>query len=202
MSTSRNLAIAGGLAAALIVSACSDRRADTGSPTAPLLVRDAQGALVMGACTTIGDLNALAQILFASDGPNVNSVLGKLDNMAKKVADGDVTGAQDQANNIVRFVRDKAEQGVLSGTSAQVTSFISGVLCFAGLSPDTFLILPSDTAQIRIAADGLSGIKLSAGPVGVPTLLTFTTLDPNGPSPLITLLDQYPAYVDLTISSP
>lgn len=202
MSFARKLAVSAAFTAAVVLGACTDRRADSGVPTAPTLTRDAQGALVMGACTTIGDLNALAQILFASSGPNVNSVLGKLDNLAKKVADGDVTSAQDQANNIVRFVQDKAAQGSLSGTSAQITAFISGVLCFAGLSPDTFLILPSDTAQIRIAADGLSGIKLAAGPVGVPTLLSFTTLDPNGPSPLTTLLDQYPAYVDLTISSP
>lgn len=76
MSTARNLAVAGGIAATLLISACSDRRSDTGLPTAPKLVRDGQGAIVMGTCTTINDLNSLATVLFGSGGPNVSSVLG------------------------------------------------------------------------------------------------------------------------------
>jgi hypothetical protein len=188
-------------AAVVVMAACADRRT---SPTSPNEVQALPRAMagVMGTCTTIGQLNTLAQAIFSGSGPNVNSVLGKLDNLRKKVEANNVADAQAQAQNIVSFVQMKASEGQLGGTQAQITQFISGVLCFAGLSPNTFLILPSDAAQTRIADDGLSGIQLPANPVGVPTLLTMTTLDPNGPSPLITLLDQYPAYVDFTTSSP
>lgn len=144
-------------------------------------------------------LEQLAVDIFGAGSPNVNSVLGKLDNLAKKVAAGDVTGAQEQAQNIVRFVRDKADG--LVGTQEQVTQFISGVLCFAGLSPDTFLILPTDAPQVRVAEDGNSGVSLQANTVNVPTLLTLAPID-SGPSPLVTLLDQYPSYVNVTASSP
>jgi hypothetical protein len=202
MSYARKVALAAVAVTALTLTACVDKRPDSGMPTAPKLVKDAQGNVVMGTCTTITSLNSLAQILFAPSAPNVNSVLGKLDNLRKQVAAGNVTDAQAQAMNIVDFVKAKATQGMLAGTKAQIDAFIAGTLCFAGLPTDTHLIMPSDTAQTIVATDGLSGIKLPASPVGTPTLLTITTLNPNGPSPLITKLDQYPAYVDFTVSSP
>lgn len=154
----------------------------------------------MGTCTTLAALEQLAVDIFGAGSPNVNSVRGKLRNLAKKVELGDVQDAQDQAQNIVRFVRDKAAG--LVGTQEQVALFISGVLCFAGLLPDTFLILPADSPQIRVADDGKSGVALQGNTVNVPTLLTLTAIDPAGPSPLNTLLDQYPSYVNVTVSSP
>ena len=197
MNTVRKVALAAVLSAATI-TACSDSSRIIG-PTSPAF----PGAQlnVMGTCTTIDALKALAAPLFGAGSPNVNSVLGKLDNLRKKVEAGDLANAQEQANNIVRFVRDKAAQGQLLGTQAQVTEFISGVLCYAGLSPNTFLILPSDAPQVRVSNEGTSGISLDGNTVTQPTLLTLTTLDPSGPSPLITLLDQYPSYVSITASS-
>lgn len=154
-------------------------------------------------CTaSFSELTTLANAVFGSGSPNVNSVLGKLDNLRKKVESGDTVGAHAQANNIVSFVRDKAAEGQLAGSREVIDQFIAGVLCYAGLPPDSYLILPSDEPQIRIAADGLSGVSLPGSPVGVPTLLSFTTLDPEGPSPLDTKLDQYPTYVNITVSSP
>lgn len=194
-----NLRTVVAVASAVVVGACTDTRPDR-IPTAPNLVPGARSS-TLGACTTVENLNALASDVFGAGSPNVNSVLGKIDNMAKKVAAGDTAGAQNQANNIVSFVQEKAAQGTLPGTQAQITAFISGVLCYAGLSPDTFLILPTDDPQIRTSSDGLSGVSLLGNTVAVPTLLSLTVLDPAEGSPLDTKLDQYPSYVSITSSS-
>ncbi len=198
MVATKKIALAAVIVAA-IITACSDSGRIAG-PNRSQAIRGAK-LNVMGACTTMDNLVGLVTPLFGAGTPNINSVLGKLDNLEKKVVAGDLAGAQAQANNIVRYVRDKAAQGQLLGTQAQVTAFISGVLCYAGLSPDTFLILPSDAPQVRTSGEGTSGVSLEGNTVNEPTLLTLTTLDPNGPSPLITLLDQYPSYVSITTSS-
>lgn len=200
MRNTKSLTLAAAAALALAVAACTDR-SDNGMATSPNLRRGAVGNVTLGACTTIAQLNALASSVFGAGSPNVSSVLGKLDNLRKKVDAGDVQGAQDQANNIVTFVQQKAAQGTLPGTQAQVTAFISGVLCFAGLSPDTFLILPTDDAQVRLASSGQSGVSLADHTVTVPTLLTITALPDTGTSPLDTKLDQYPTYISIQTSS-
>jgi hypothetical protein len=190
----------GSVVVAAVLAGCSDGGPGSLAPTTPRF-KPAGALTEMGACISMAELEALAHQVFGSGSPNVNSVLGKLDNLRKKVAAGDVAGAQEQATNIVNFVRDKAAEGRLPGTQQQITQFISGVLCYAGLSPDTYLILPSDEPQVRIASDDASGVALEGNTVDVPTLLTITTLDPNGPSPLDTKLDQYPTYVAITVTS-
>src|SRR6185437_4637909 len=116
--------------------------------------------------------------------------LGKLSNMNKLLQQGKLSSAQSEAQNIVAFVQQKAAQGTLPGSHDQIEAFISGVLCYAGLSPDTFLILPTENA----------GLSLQANTVTVPTLVTITVLPPTTP-PLDTKLDQYPGFIEVTQSS-
>lgn len=199
MRTIRKLVLSCILPAA-VLAACYDAGDRTVGPNTPRQ-RTGGANATAGCSATISELNTLAHAVFGEGSPSVNSVLGKLDNLRKKVENGDIVGAQDQANNIVRFVRDKAEEGQLAGSREVIDQFIAKVLCYAGLPPNTFLILPSDAPQVKTADDGASGISLEANTVTVPTLLTFSPLDPNGPSPLDTKLDQYPAYVNITVSS-
>jgi uncharacterized protein with FMN-binding domain len=201
MKNARKIAFAASLTAIAVLVACSDRRPDKGSPTAPMLFPGARAG-VMGTCTTLANLQALAGQVFGSGSPNVNSVLGKLGNLDKAVQSGDTAQAHAQANNIVDFVKTKAGDGRLPGTPAQIHAFLGGVMCYAGLAPDIFLIQPSDQSQIIKSDIGTSGVRLPPNPVGVPTLLTITTLPSTGPSPLITKLDQYPTYIDIKVSSP
>jgi hypothetical protein len=200
MTNARKFAFATILTAAAVLGACRDERPDKGVPTAPKLVSGAS-ANALGGCTTPFKLDSLASLVFGSGSPNVNSVVGKIDNLRKKVEAGNLVDAQAQANNIVDFVKAKAADGRLAGTQAQIAAFISGVLCYGGLSPDTFLIQPTDQPQIIASTEGTSGVSLQGNTVAVPTLLTLTTLSPTGPSPLITKLDQYPSYVSITTSS-
>ncbi|HYV98430.1 MAG TPA: hypothetical protein VE967_13295 [Gemmatimonadaceae bacterium] len=186
------------VAVAAVVAACSDHP-DAGMGTGTRL-RGHHGAITMGTCTTISALNALAVQVFGAGSPNVNAVLGKLDNLKKKVQQGDAAGAAAQANNIVTFVRDKAAQGGLAGTEAQIAAFISGTLCYAGVSPDTFLILPTDDPQDHTSSDGESGIHLDGNTVTEPTLLTIESLDDTA-DVLDTPLDKYPHNINIHVSS-
>ena len=197
----RSAASLAALSLLAFASACRDGKQSL-LPTDPAAIGGASRALTPGTCTTLSQLNALTRIVFASGGPNANSVLGKLDNLDKLLTSGKLAEAQAQARNIVSFIEKKAADGSLAGTHTQVQGLISGILCYAGLPTDSFLIYPTDQPQIIISPTGQGGVSLQANTVGTPSLLTITVLDPNAPSPLITKLDKYPANIELTISSP
>lgn len=181
---------------AFLAVACGDARGPTGlvAPGTP------SRANAPGTCTTLSNLTSLVRTVFGGGSPNVNSALGKLENLDKLLQRGKIADAQAQANNLVAFIQQKAAG--LPGTHAQVQALISGILCYAGLLPNTFLIFPTDQPQVITDPTGAAGVSLQGSTVGTPTLLTITLLAPNGPSPLITKLDKYPGYVELTISSP
>ncbi|MDQ2665860.1 MAG: hypothetical protein M3Z05_07600 [Gemmatimonadota bacterium] len=182
---------------ALFVLGCSDSKMSP--PTGPSVAGAARSS-TPGTCTTLANLTALANTVFGNGSPNVHSVLGKLNNLDKQLKKGHIVEAQDQARNIVEFVQAAATAGRLHATPPHVQAFISGVLCYAGLLSDTFLIYPSDQPQVIIDATGQGGISFPANPVSVPTLITLQLLDP-GTSPLVTKLDKYPAYLEITSTS-
>jgi len=184
--------------AALLASCGQDSRRD---PTSPLAPNGRRANTIAGTCTSFSNLVSLVNTVFGAGSPNANSALGKLNNLQSQLQHGDTAGAQAQAQNIVAFIQTKAQQGGLPGTQAQINALISGVLCFAGLSSgDTFLIFPSDQAQILKHNSGQAGISLQANTVTVPTLVTITFL-PSSSSPLQTKLDQYPGFIEITSSS-
>jgi hypothetical protein len=187
--------------AVLLVSCGEDSRRLTGPPSRPVVPDSRRSDITPGTCTTLSNLTSLVNAVFGAGSPNANSALGKLSNLDKQLQQGNLAGAQDQAQNIVLFVETKAAQGGLPGTRAQIQALISGVLCYAGLSPDEFLILPSDDAQVVKTSNGHAGLSLQPNTVDVPTLVTITFL-PNDTPPLITKLDQYPGFIVLTQSSP
>ncbi len=197
----RKLTGAAALIASIIVAGCTGTTSDSGGVTGPRHPSAHADVATMGTCSTFSGLVALAKQAFGAGSPNVQSVIGKLDNLDKSVQAGDTASAHAQAQNIVSFVQLKASQGTLPGTPAQIDAFIGGVLCYAGLSPNTFLIQPTDQAQVLTTNTGKSGVSLQAHTVTVPTLLTIDELDPNGPSGLDTKLDQYPTYISITTSS-
>ncbi|MDE3127317.1 MAG: hypothetical protein KGL38_04880 [Gemmatimonadota bacterium] len=197
---SRKLAAAALLALAALAG-CTDRAPTATSPIGGPHIAKSTTSGTLGACTTLTGLINLANEVFGAGSPNVQSVIGKLDNLDHFVQIGDTADAQSQAQNIVGFVQQKAAQGTLPGTSQQIDTFIGSVLCYAGLSPNTYLIQPTDNAQVLTSNTGNSGVSLQAHTVSVPTLLTITEQDPNGPSGLVTKLDQYPTFIAITVSS-
>jgi hypothetical protein len=189
------------LAAAALLVSCSDDSGRRSGLTNPLGPQARTSDIVPGTCTTYGNLTSLVNAVFGAGSPNANSALGKLNNLNKQLQSNNLAGAQSQAQNIVQFVLQKAQSGTLPGTHDQVEALLGGVLCFAGLSPDTFLIFPSDQPQILKSNNGQAGLSLQGNTVNTPTLITITFL-PNNAPPLITKLDQYPGFIELTQSSP
>lgn len=195
----RNASFLALLAAAAFVVSCSNDAGRGTSPTAPGQPRFSTTAAACGA--TLSSLTAMVNTVFGAGSPNASSALGKLDNLDKQLQKGNLSGAKDQALNIVAFIQLKAQQGGLPGTHAQIQMLISSVLCYAGLSPDTFLIYPSDAAQVITHSGGKSGISFQGNTVNEPTLITIEVLPETTP-PLITKLDQYPGFIKVTQSSP
>jgi hypothetical protein len=184
--------------AAFVFISC-DRGNDTGltnpvRPTGPNL------ALVPGQCVAINSLGAQIQTVFGPGSPNASSANGKLENIAKQLNKGNLATAQDHARDLVDFILKKVAQGGLPGTPAQVQTLVNGILCYAGIAEDSFVIYPSDQPKILLSTSGQAGVSLQANTVNVPTVVTITVL-PSTVSPLITKLDQYPGYVALTQTS-
>ena len=85
------LSIAALLVIAAVVVSCTDRPAPTEAATA----MGRRGTASATACLTLGQLTTLATTVFGAPGmPNVNSALGKLDNIDKKLKKGDVAKAR------------------------------------------------------------------------------------------------------------
>ncbi len=183
--------------AALIVSAGCNGSAPTGGSTStPTEVNG------LGSCTTLFKLTGLAWNVYGGSSAGVKPLLAKLDTLKGYVQQGDSAGAQAVAHGIVTFVQQQAMQTALAGTSADINTFIGAVLCYAGLSQNTYLVQPSADTQVVMTSSGGSGVLLAPGAVDVPTVLTITENDPNGPSGLDTKLDQYPTFITITSSSP
>ena len=183
--------IVGLLFLAAIVVSCTDRPAPTEATRA---VGRRAG---LTACLSLGAITNLINTVFGAGGPNANSALAKLNTVASKLASGDTAGARAHARTLISFIEQKAS--VLADPS-QVQALIDAIECFAGITSDSFLIFPTDQPQVLVTGDGQAGLKLSAYPVSEPTLITLTMLD-TAASPLITILDQYPGYVEVTQQS-
>lgn len=203
--TRRTVRFAFAVMVGLFSAACAEM------PSSPAAVdpagispRMAPRAIVPGTCTNLASLLSQAAIVFGPGSPNYNSVRGKLENLAKHVADGNVVEGQARAHDIVNFVLAKAAGGGLFGTNAQIAAFASAVYCFSGLDititdpNNTELIFPGDSEQTVYNADLTVGIKFDAFPVSQPTLITFNKITetyPPGRGPLDTKLDQYPGFI-------
>lgn len=195
----RSAAFFAAFGALAFASACRDSKQL--SPTAPAGIGSGK-VITTGTCTTLSGLTTLVGTVFGSGSPNANSALGKLDNIDKQLQSGNITDAQAKANTLVSFIQQKAADGGLVGTRAEVQALINGILCYVGLTSNVFLIYPADLPQIILHPSGLAGVSLQANPVGTPSLLTIVLLPSTAASPLVTKLDKYPENIELTISSP
>ncbi|MGH7669331.1 MAG: hypothetical protein ACRENQ_07530, partial [Gemmatimonadaceae bacterium] len=196
----RKLTGAAALFALLIATACAGPDADSGRIAGPN--QPSANIATGGACTNLAGLLRLGHQAFDGGSPGILLVFAKLLILNRFETVGNTANAQATAQQIVTFVQSQASKEKLNGTPAQIDAFITAVRCFAGLSGTTFLVQPSDTAQVLSTSDGTAGIALQANTVTVPTVITITNVDPNGPSGLDTKLDQYPTYIAVTTSSP
>src|SRR5262245_47491284 len=167
----RSIASLIALSAALVfLVSCGDTSRRDADPTSP--IQRGGGQLnTAPACVTLTNLVSMVNTVFGAGAPDANSALGKLDNLDKQLQKGNIGEAQEQARSLVSFIQLKAQQGTLPGTHAQIQALINGILCYAGLSADTFIVFPDDPAQILRHGSGRSGISLQANTVAQPTLI-------------------------------
>lgn len=192
-----------------VVAACSD--VPSGPQAGSTEVVAARADHRSGSCLSMGELEGLARQVFGKRGPNVNSVLGKLESLEKDLKRGKTAKAIEAAHRIVEFTLDHHRAGNLPGTTAQLTAFVNGVYCFVGLDlrinepSNSHLIFPADQPQIVRSVDLQAGLSLQANPVTEPTLIEFQQLPDTfslpGGGPLGTKLDQYPGYLSIVKSS-
>ncbi|HVH39697.1 MAG TPA: Ig-like domain-containing protein [Gemmatimonadaceae bacterium] len=197
------------LAAVAIAVACSD--IPSGPESGLTEIRGADGAIVAGTCTTLGDLNDKARAVFNTGSPNVSSVLGKLKSLDQDVQKGRLAAAAERAHEIVGFTLKHVQSGNLSASEADIAAFVNAVYCYAGIDIDinqpsnSHLILPSDAAQVILSVDSKAGIAFEANPVAEPTMIEFQqlpdTFSTPGAGPLDTKLDQYAGFLTITKSS-
>ncbi len=194
--------VVGLLAVVVFAVSCGD---DTNrpSPTAPSTLSPGPGsATIVGRnCPTLASLVSLAHSVFDGGSPNAASVLVLIADLDLQLRLGKLSTAQTRARTIISTILLRVQQKVPPDKRAQVQALISGILCYAGLSPDTFLVLPTDGAQVFRTGDGNAGISLDAGSVAQPTTISITPLPVTTP-PLDTKLDQYPGFIEVTESSP
>ncbi|MFI5312264.1 MAG: hypothetical protein ACHQQ3_13575, partial [Gemmatimonadales bacterium] len=171
-------------------------------PTAPRLTPNGPNmSFKPGTCFTAAELNTLVKTMLGAGHPALNTALAKLTAMILYVVTNQIPKAQSAARDLIAFLNSQITPTTSAAQKAQIQATINGILCFVGLPLDTFVVLPSDQTQTVVTGDGHAGITIPPGSVTVPTTLTITQLDPNGPSGLITKLDQYPTFVSISSSS-
>ena len=186
-----------------IVVACGDSKRNSVAPTGPQLPGKASLQVAPPrTCTTLAGLKSLARQVFNYGEDDLENVLESLDEMDEQLRENHATQAQVRARTLVAFIQAKVAAHRITASQTVVNQLIGNILCYAGLDPNTFLIQPNDQPQVVVGQTGTAGVSLPANPVTVPTLLTIQILDPNGPAPLVTKLDKYPGYVQLTSSAP
>ena len=183
--------------AVLLLAACSDSPSTTN--TNPVGVPT---STVLGSCTTISALISLGNQVVGSNVTNAQTLAAQLHSLDSLVQKGDSTNAHALAQTIVTSVQQQVANGTFTGPAPTVTAFLGAVRCYAGLLHDTVLLQPADTDQTVTTHTGNSGVSVPANSVNGPTLLTITEVDPNGPSGLVTKLDQYPSYISISTSAP
>jgi hypothetical protein len=179
------------LAVCAIIVSCTDRPTPTESVRQ--LGRGTKSAA--GTCTTIPQLKSLATTVFGSRNEYLHDAIDNISDIGEYVAENHLSDAQKKATWLISYIQQHASTFANPG---QAQTLIGGIMCYVGLSSDSFLIYPTDQTQTIVSTDGQAGIQLPANPVSQPTLITVTILPPGSPPPLITKLDQYPGYVVVT----
>ncbi|HEY2806245.1 MAG TPA: hypothetical protein VGI92_10355 [Gemmatimonadales bacterium] len=198
------------LACGLAATACSDR------PTQPIEAPAQFQPVAAPPCVPRATVEKFVNQLLpgAADRSMVLSRYGQIVTIMGR-EQPDTMAAHGQAVSLAAFLIGKYRAGALTGgqgseTQIKLVQVLNGILCAAGL-PQVFTIgsLGSDGAAafiypvtpdtIVVTQTLLSGVEVPTGSVGQPSIVTITRL-PDFPGPLLTPLDQYPIYYEVTVT--
>src|SRR5688572_26599796 len=164
------------VAALIFAAACGI--ADDSSITEPTLQRPLIPSPSIATCQnlTFAQVKTMLLALYADGSPDENAVRGKFDNMEHHFTNtGNIATAQQRAWDIAEYTLDARDSGKLPGvTNQQIADVLNAIFCLVGLNPlfgpNSFLIYPSDGAQILKTTDGFAGVSIPPNNVTVPTL--------------------------------
>jgi hypothetical protein len=175
---------------ATVLVSCTDRPAPT--EVARPYSRSAKAAA--GTCTTIPQLKTLATTVFGSRNQFLHDALDNISDIGEYVAENHIADAQKKAKSLTAYIQKHASS---LANPSQSQTLIDAILCYAGLTTDTFLVFPSDQPQEIVTSNGQAGIQLEANPVTEPTLITVTLLTAADSGVLDTKLDKYPGFIEI-----
>ncbi|MCX5762581.1 MAG: MBG domain-containing protein [Gemmatimonadetes bacterium] len=175
---------------ATVLVSCTDRPAPT--EVARPYSRSAKAAA--GTCTTIPQLKTLATTVFGSRNQFLHDALDNISDIGEYVAENHIADAQKKAKSLTAYIQKHASS---LANPSQSQTLIDAILCYAGLTTDTFLVFPSDQPQEIVTSNGQAGIQLQANPVTEPTLITVTLLTAADSGVLDTKLDKYPGFIEI-----
>lgn len=175
---------------ATVLVSCTDRPAPT--EVARPYSRSAKAAA--GTCTTIPQLKTLATTVFGSGNQFLHDALDNISDIGEYVAENHIVDAQKKAKSLTAYIQKHASS---LANPSQSQTLIDAILCYAGLTTDTFLVFPSDQPQEIVTSNGQAGIQLQANPVTEPTLITVTLLTAADSGVLDTKLDKYPGFIEI-----
>jgi len=196
-------------ASALVLAAC----AESPAPQAPTGLPQAF-EVAPAACITIDAARALVRAIYPT-GARQNEAQNALTTIRTRLNSGNIPGAREYALIFTREVLKDFYAGVLTGgqssaTQQNVRDLVNGVFCIVGLpQPDVSLdpdavagvVGPTSPTTTLVTPTAFAGITVPGGAAPQLSLITVRRL-PDAPTPLLTPLDQYPAFYEFTATPP
>jgi hypothetical protein len=194
----------------VVLLGCSDQQAT--QPTGP---RTFTGPTSYITCPNIDQTRALVRALYPA-GPAQTTATNQLVQIYKFAGAGKPADARGVMFTLLQTLLQNYFAGTLTGgqstaTQTNVLSLINGLYCVVGLpQPNLPLgVLDNDGAAAIVSPNSpttlvrtgtqFAGVNVPAASVPTTTLVTIQRL-PDAPSPLLTPLDQYPAFYEFTSS--
>lgn len=194
----------------VVLAGCSDQQAT--QPNGPQAFRGPTSYLV---CPTIDAVRVLVRALFPV-GPTQTAANKQVTQIFGFAAVGKLTDARGIMFQLVQTVLSNYYAGTLTGgqspgTQANVLSLINALYCVVGLPQPNLplgtlgndgaaaVVTPTSPTTLVRTGTQFAGVNIPAASVPTTTLITITRL-PDAPGPLLTPLDQYPAFYEFTAS--
>lgn len=150
---------------------------------------------------TASDLVTEINNLFIKNAwPDPSSAQGKFSNVQNLLQAGNVGGAQSTTRDLVGFITNKFQHLSASqqaATLADYTKLVSDLYCYVGISGTVYDLNPGDPEK-AFDIPGVGGVDFPANSVPVGTLVSLTNLG-GGPCPLLTSLDCYRGFLDISL---
>ncbi len=202
--------LAAASASLVVLAACSDTATQTESPIVPHAFDVAPPA----PCPTIDQLRAMVPLLYSSATKQAQ-LQTTLNTLRTRMTTNKVAGARELALLTTRALLADYDASLLTGgqstgTQANLRAFVNGLFCFTGMAQPNLTFSPDEAAGVVgpgsptttiVTATLYAGVQVPGGSAPDLTLIRIRRL-PDAPAPLLTPLDQYPAFYEFEAFPP